>query len=201
MCLKFLSNRPKDVCCEAALASAELLLHITLIPSILYHIETLWKAELLCSYCLEELPILGSFLEKISVSNIVEALSAKSSALDKSYDLFEYVGDAVLKVTHTDDSQNSSSLQGVLSCLHEGDLSLLRSKLGSNDRLFKVAMSLNLNEFILSVPLALGQWLPSSLEFAPITNRRKESKEELDVKMKVIADVMESIVGKVSLNI
>ena len=61
----------------------------------------------------------------------------------------EWLGDVVLKLIHTDALLNSRDLRKLVTYLHEGGLSLLRSAMGSNERLMNVAKSAGLDRFIL----------------------------------------------------
>ena len=117
------SLMPVDVCMEAPIADASLFLHCLILPHILFHIEDLMTVQLFIVHCSDNLPILGLYLEEISKASfddIMEALSAKSCGKTRNYDRFEYLGDAVLKLIHTDALLHSSTLRKWVSHLHEG---------------------------------------------------------------------------------
>ena len=114
---------PIDVCTEAPIADASLFLHCLILPQILFHTERLMTTQLFIDHCSENLPILGSYLKIISkdcFEDIIESLSAKSSGMARNYDRLEYLGDAVLKLIHTDALLHSTALRNWVSHLHEG---------------------------------------------------------------------------------
>ena len=143
---------PHDACLEAPIPDASLFLHCLILPQILYHMDQINTAQAFVSHCLEHLPKLGSYLQKISkdsLDNILEATTARSCAMGINYDRLEYLGDAVLKMVHTDALLNSRDLRKWVGFLHEGDLTLLRSAMGSNKRLMTAAKSAGLDRYIL----------------------------------------------------
>jgi hypothetical protein len=118
---------PIDVCMEASMADASLFLHCLILPQILFHTERLMTTQLFIDHCSENLPILGSHLKILSIDcfeDITESLSAKSSGMARNYDRLEYLGDAVLKLIHTDALLHSSALRKWVSHLHEGKSTL-----------------------------------------------------------------------------
>jgi dsRNA-specific ribonuclease len=151
---------PATACMEAPIADASLFIHFLLLPQILYHLDQLMTAQLFVEYCVENLPKLGSCVEDIakeSLDNILEALIAKSCVMNKNYDKLEWLGDAVLKLIHTESLVHSRDLRKWVSFLHEGDLSLLRSAMGSNVRLANAAKSAGFDRFILYRQLGRNQ--------------------------------------------
>ena len=210
---------PKHVCAEAQLPDASLVLKCVFLPQILYLLELLEQTHSFVHYCKEKIPILGMTLEKIPISCVKEALTAKSCTLPTpSYDRLEYLGDAVLKLVHTQAliSTDDNSLNQWISCLHEGDLSALRSAMGCNERLCHAAEAAGIDQFILSKPLGRGKWLSSGLETyittvdgekisiatQSTTTKKKKKKQkssdenlELVLSDKVKADVIESLIG------
>ncbi len=151
---------PPSACIEAPIADASLFLHFLLLPQVLYHIDQIMTAQLFVDHCLEHLPILGSHVDTISkesFDDILEALTAKSCIMSKCYDRLEWLGDAVLKLIHTDSLVHSRDLRKWVSFLHEGDLSLLRSAMGSNNRLTNAAKSAGFDRYILFKQLGRGQ--------------------------------------------
>jgi hypothetical protein len=151
---------PAAACVEAPIADASLFLHLLLVPQVLYHIDQMMTAQLFVHHCLEHLPILGAHLDSISkdsFDDVLEALTAKSCIMSKSYDRLEWLGDAVLKLVHTDSLVHSRDLRKWVSFLHEGDLSLLRSAMGSNNRLTNAAKSAGFDRYILFKQLGRGQ--------------------------------------------
>jgi len=197
---------PHDASVEAPIADASLFLHLVLLPQILFHLDQLMTAQLFLDHCLEHLPILGSYLESISKDTfdyILEALTAKSCAMTKNYDRLEWLGDAVLKLIHTDALINSRELKRWVLYLHEGYLSLLRSAMGSNNRLTNAAKSAGFDNFILYKQLGRGQWSPIGMELREINENGEEvlaKQEETKPGKKVSADVIESLLGLVYLH-
>lgn len=151
---------PLSACVEARIADSSLFLHLLLIPQILYHLDQIMTAQLFLEHCCLHLPILGKILTEISkdsFDDILEALTAKSCVLPTSYDRLEWLGDAVLKLIHTDSLVHSRDLRKWVSYLHEGDLTSLRSAMGSNNRLTNAAKSAGFDKFILYKQLGRGQ--------------------------------------------
>merc|ERR1711957_800581 len=187
---------------EAPLPDAALYLHCVLLPQILYEFDRLEAANSFIVHCSDTFPKLGKYMHQIKIDKIIEVITAKSCGLSVSYDRLEYLGDAVLKLLQTDALINSQdeNLKNWICCLHEGDLSLLRSAMGSNDRLKDVTQSAGFSTFILTKALGRGVWVPSGLE--PYINQiEDEDCDVLDFKPshKVQADVIESLLGLVYL--
>ncbi len=199
---------PQDGVLESHLADPNLLLHSVMLPQILYELERMETTKYFIRHC-SRWPYLHNCLnEKIQEENITMALTAKSCSLGRfSYDRLEYLGDAVLKLIHTDALINSGDedLKKWFHCLHEGDLSQLRTVLGCNSRLSKIAQAAGIDSFILTVPLGRGTWLPSCLETHLVTNEGEiddtvTKQISFSPSEKVIADVMESLLGLIYLN-
>ena len=105
---------------------------------------------------------------------------------------------------HTDALINSDDeeLMHWFHCLHEGDLTELRTAMGRNDRLKDIAECAGFDSFILTVPLGIGTWIPSGLEPYIIDDegngdKTKTLKYDSPFKPsgKILADVVESILG------
>jgi endoribonuclease Dicer len=192
---------PLDVFMEAPIAQADLFFLCIFLPQILYCIERYEIASLFIDRCRDHLPILGSFLDRIAVDNfdeILEALTAKSCNLDQNYDRLEWLGDAVLKLVHTDSLLYSNQFYKLVSCLHEGDLSLLRSYLGSNKMLCSVCERIGFDKYILSRPFGRGQWAPSGIESYTIHSNGAHILSDMNQSRpgrKICADVIESLIG------
>ena len=195
---------PQDACMEAPLADASLYLHCILLPQFLYQMERCLIASAFRSHCLAHFRKLGGYLDNVKLNNIVEALTAKSCTIEEfSYDRLEYLGDAVLKLLHTDTLLYSPVLSQWTSCLHEGDLSKLRSEMGCNERLKCAAESAGIDKFILTTPLARGMWVPNGF-LSKIRKEDIESSSDLlaesdliVLSTKVCADVVEALLGLV----
>jgi len=80
---------PDELCMEALLPDAALNLHAILLPQILYHIEQCLTTRSFVYYCKERLPLLGSYMEKVDLFDILEMLTAKSCSMSISYDRLE----------------------------------------------------------------------------------------------------------------
>lgn len=193
----------QDACMEAPLADASLLLHCVLLPQILYLLDRHLTASALVSHFLhnERFSTLGKRLNQIELKDTIEVLTATSCSLGISYDRLEWIGDAVLKLIHVDALLHSPDLEKWISCLHEGDLSSLRSAMGCNERLKEAAVSSGIDRFILTVPLARGIWIPNGLQ-AQLRNGERPSEDDLVAEseilapsLKVSADVIEALLG------
>ena len=192
---------PVEACLEAPIPDASLFLHCLILPQILYHMDQLMTAQLFVEHCKEHLPILGGHLQKISndsFESILEALTAKSCILERNYDRLEWLGDSVLKLIHTDALLNSRDLRKWVSYLHEGDLSVLRSAMGSNHRLMNASKAAGFDRYILFRQLGRSQWVPSGLELHEIKPDGEECLAEIEqtqAGQKANADVIESLLG------
>ena len=144
---------PLDICLEANVADANLFLLTLIFPQILYHIDRILTVMAFIEHCKLNVKALGDYLEKLPLPEVLEALTARSCSMDMSYDRLEYLGDAVLKMIHTDALLHSKDLWYWVGFLHEGDLNALRSAMGSNERLKDSAVSLGFDKYILTIPL------------------------------------------------
>jgi len=195
---------PIDACMEAPMPDPSLFLHCIMLPQILYELERMETMNRFVSHC-SRWPHLYTCIKEIPLEDVTTAMTAKSCALEKkSYDRLEYLGDAVLKVLHTDALINSDDddLRHWFHCLHEGDLTELRTAMGCNDRLKDVAQCAGFDSFILTTPLGKGTWIPSGLEPYTINdgeNNDATNKLKQDSPFKpcgkILADVVESILG------
>ncbi len=199
---------PMDACLEAPIADAALMLHSLVLPQVLYHMDRVMTAQLYVQHCSEYLPVLGSHLRSISkdsFDDVLEALTAKSCGLpDFNYDRLEWLGDAVLKLIHTDALLHSKDLRKWVSYLHEGDLSVLRSAMGSNMRLMQASKAAGFDRFILFRQLGRSHWVPSGLELHEVKDDGVEQLAEVESEepgKKTKADIIESILGLIYLKI
>jgi len=194
---------PIDACSEAPIADAALFLHCLILPQILYYTDQLMVAQLFVEHCVEHLPVLGSHIKSIShesLDDVLEALTAKSCIMRQNYDRLEWLGDAVLKLIHTDALLNSRDLRKWVSFLHEGELSFLRSAMGSNSRLLHASKGAGFDRFILFRQLGRGQYVPIGMELREIQEDGTEALaqvESVQPGKKTSADVIESILGLV----
>ena len=118
---------PIDACMEIEVSDAYMALLCAVLPQFLYHIDCNLIAEAFRRHCTNSLPCLGKYLEKVCRAQVVEALAAKSCRLEQCYDRLEWLGDAVLKLLQTDALLQTPDLRQWVQCLHEGDLTKLRS--------------------------------------------------------------------------
>jgi len=104
----------------------------------------------------------------------------------------------VLKLIHTDALLSSSVLQYWVKYLHEGDLSVLRAALGSNENLARVAKNTNIHRFICTKQLGKMQWSPNCLELM-VKDESDDVKSfrngEVIIGQKICADVVEALIG------
>ena len=188
---------PQEACLESPLANAHISLLCSVLPQALYVYERYMNTKAFVTFCKSNFSFLGQYLEKIEIEKIATALTAKSCSLDTNYDKLEWFGDAVLKLVQTDSLIKSIELRHWIRFLHEGDLSTLRSTMGSNDRLKQICQHLQLDKFVMSTPLARGQWKPAVLEYCEGTQLTTVSSPG----SKVYADVVESILGLLHLEL
>jgi len=186
---------PQDACFETPFSDAGLFLHSVLLPQTLYCLNQNFTAHAFLNHCEQNFPCLFSYLSRVSIEDVVTCLTAKSTALLQTYDRLEYLGDAVLKLVHTDDLLNLSDTNIIqwINCLHEGDLSALRSFLGCNIRLHDVAKRMCLDQFILVTCLGRGTWVPIGFHFFD----EEKSVDSSSPSVKVCADVVEAFLGLV----
>jgi len=184
---------PKDGCWEFPVADASLFLHTTLLPQLLYSVERQGNVSAFLNYCCENIPPIGIYLRAVPLQLITIALTAKSCSLPYTYDRLEYLGDAVLKLLQTNSLLFSSNerLSQWLNCLHEGDLSALRSAMGCNERLQEVAEKYGIDRYIMVTPLDRSLWVPHGL-----MSNCKAFKPSNDVQ----ADVIEALLGVIYLH-
>lgn len=114
---------PQELCAESIVADPLLILHSIVLPQFLYKLERFLTAHSVIKHATSNYPNLGKCLSTIPIESITEALTAKSCSEAVSYDRLEWLGDAVLKLLHTDALLKWKRT----SFLHEGYLSLLRS--------------------------------------------------------------------------
>jgi dsRNA-specific ribonuclease len=219
---------PQDAIMEATFADSSLYLHLIILPQFLFYLDHNLSAHAFLDYTSKNLPILGQYLQQISdvsLDPIKEAITARSCGLGSNYDKLEWrklsltffmfrivnlctnnrpldlcisVGDAVLKLIHTDALLSSSVLRDWVKYLHEGDLSMLRGALGSNETLAKAAKNTNIDKFIYAKQLGRVQWSPNCLELMTYEEDGtvKSLRDcEIIIGKKTCADVVESLMG------
>merc|ERR1719296_214742 len=100
---------------------------------------------------------------------------------------------------------NDEGLSRWINCLHEGDLSALRSFLGCNNRLYEISKYTGINNFILTKSLGRGAWVPLGFETiitnqSSVVSSSSVSSDVFTPSEKVCADVIESLIGLIYLN-
>ena len=194
---------PRDACVEAPIADASIILHSTFLPQVLYQLERVETVSSFLEYSSKHIPPLHTVLKSIPVERLLEALTAKSCLLDSNYDRLEYLGDAVLKLIQSHSLLNCGdlNLKRWMNCLHEGDLSALRTAMGCNDRLTKTSEIFLIKRFILVRPLDRSLWLPPLLQSFMDTDDKdvKETIARLGPSDGIQADVIEALLGLIYL--
>ena len=193
---------PQELCAEAHVANPAIILHSVMLPQILYHLERYLTAASFKKHCTHNFPSLGKCLSEIPINSVVEILTAKSCSIAETYDKLEWLGDGVLKLIQTD----ALLKLRWTSYLHEGYLSMLRSAMGSNDRLRDAAKAAGIDAFILITPLSRSDWTPCGLRCCdahgigsnqPAIVSNVDTPDQPKPSDKVCADVVEAILGLV----
>uniref|UniRef100_A0A448ZDB2 Dicer-like protein 1 n=1 Tax=Pseudo-nitzschia multistriata TaxID=183589 RepID=A0A448ZDB2_9STRA len=184
---------PQQAFVEEPLANAHIVSLCLFLPQVLFNFEQEQKTEAFIKHCEVCIPTLGACFKQLEFSMVKLVMTSKSCNASENYDIYEWVGDAVLKLLQTDSILSSPKLKHFVKFLHEGDLSMLRSGMGTNNRLKQICTHLRLDEFIMMTPLSRGVWVPSPLQIYQTTNKRIA--EPLGGRMKLLADVVEAILG------
>lgn len=195
---------PRTACIELPLADPSLFLEAVMLPQILYKVNSYITSLRFIQHCSIHLPVLYSIISTLDLEYVVTILTAKSCAVRTSYDRYEYLGDAVLKLIQTDTliHSNKAELKNWIKCLHEGDLSSLRSGMGCNERLNESCTQKGILKFILTKPLSRGLWTPNGMKRYMIDSNeevmtQQEEEETFKPSNKTRADVVEAILGLV----
>lgn len=147
------------------------------IPSITHKIEVLYLAERLARTVLKR-------VEFSNLGHVLTAISASSAHEENNYQRYEFLGDSLLKLI--------TSIHLVVNhpLWHEGLLSAAKDTIVSNGRLYRTALDLGLDRFILTKSFTGRKWRPSYVsQFDTVP----EGKRELSTK--TLADVVESLLG------
>eukprot|EP00981_Chlorochromonas_danica_P004706 scaffold946_cov171-Ochromonas_danica.AAC.6 len=122
---------------------------------------------------------------------LVAALTHKSYPGDLNYERLEFLGDAVLDMTIVEYLFNSTIED-------EGQMSQEKSKRANNQRLAKVALKMSLPKYI------YHENLPLQMGLASVLDMNLDSDEENLISdfpvLKVLADIMEAILGAIYLD-
>jgi dsRNA-specific ribonuclease len=149
-----------------------------LLPTMLQHIANAWIADRMCQTVLKEIPFQSRDL-------VITAITPPSVQWCTDYETLEFLGDSILKLVVTvqlyDHHKNWP----------EGYLTLKRAVLVSNQYLAKAALKAGLSAFIKTTPISWKKWSPIFMSDVVA----KSSSAVRTVRMKVLADVVEALIG------
>lgn len=123
-----------------------------------------------------------------STSNIVTAITATSARESTSYQRFEFLGDSVIKFLAT------VNLLDEHPSWHEGNLTIQKSRMVSNSRLSRIAQGKELSKWVITEPFTGLKWSPRYI-VQKDGEAAKPSATEKMIPTKVLADVVESLIG------
>ncbi|KAJ5960754.1 uncharacterized protein N7479_007904 [Penicillium vulpinum] len=119
-----------------------------------------------------------------NIDHVITAISAPIAQASTNYQRYEFFGDSVLKFTV------SCQLFFRNTNWHEGYLSESRDKLIQNTRLARAALDTGIDCFVLTSRFTPRKWV------APlIRNKLEPSTAKRNISTKVLADVVESLIG------
>ncbi|CAL0334495.1 unnamed protein product [Lupinus luteus] len=184
---------PPELCCIImSPISISTLYSFSFVPSIMHRLESLLGA-----YNLKTTFLYNCMQNEIQTVKVLEAITTKRCKEPFHYESLETLGDSFLKYAAS--KELFKSYQNI----HEGLLSVKRTKIISNAALAKFGCNCGLPGFIRNAPFDPHTWL--------IPGDKSESfklKEELDsnrpkiyvtgkqkLKRKIIADVVEALIG------
>ncbi|CAL0301024.1 unnamed protein product [Lupinus luteus] len=189
---KFVELPPELCCIIMSPISISTIYSFSFAPSIMHHLESLFGAYNLKSTYLKQ-----CIQDEIQIAKVLEAITTKRCKDPFNYESLETLGDSFLKYAA------SKELFKSYQNLHEGLLSVKRTKIISNAALCKFGCNSGLPGFIRNAPFDPHTWL--------IPGDKSESyklKKELDskgttiyvsgkrkLKRKIIADVVEALIG------
>jgi dsRNA-specific ribonuclease len=149
-----------------------------LLPTILQHIANTWIADRMRQTVLKDIPFQSLHL-------VITAITPPSVQWFTNYETLEFLGDSILKLVVT------IQLYDRHKNWPEGYLTLKRAVLVSNQYLAKAALKAGLSTFIRTTPITWRKWTPifmSDLQTLSSSTTRR-------VRMKVLADVVEALIG------
>ncbi|XP_019419125.1 PREDICTED: endoribonuclease Dicer homolog 2-like isoform X2 [Lupinus angustifolius] len=189
---KFVELPPELCCIIMSPISISTIYSFSFVPSIMHHLESLLGA-----YNLKKTYLKRCIQDEIQIAKLLEAITTKRCKDPFNYESLETLGDSFLKYAA------SKELFKSYQNLHEGLLSVKRTKIISNAALCKFGCNSGLPGFIRNAPFDPHTWL--------IPGDKSESfklKEESDskgttiyvsgkrkLKRKIIADVVEALIG------
>ncbi|OAP62767.1 hypothetical protein AYL99_01994 [Fonsecaea erecta] len=149
-----------------------------LLPTILQQIANAWFADRMCQTILKEIPFRSRDL-------VITAITPPSVQWCTNYEKLEFLGDSVLKMIVT------VQLYDRHKNWPEGYLTLKRAVLVSNQYLAKAALKAGLSAFIRTTPISWKKWSPIFISDVVA----KSPTAARTVRMKVLADVVEALIG------
>lgn len=165
-----------------------------LMPVLEVHMVT---ARLLSTTALRQLPVQDRTL-------FATAISAPAARLPDNYEYLEFLGDSILKLLA------STGCAARHLDTPEGHLSLLKDRRVANARLCRAALDFGLDRFIVSEQWSLREWrrlgerLTAEAEAqetgeaedeTKTPKLRKRSRENFEMSTKMLADVVEALIG------
>jgi len=152
-----------------------------MVPSIMRKLEVYMLASILSTSILKNVRIQDLNL-------IVTSICASSAQEDTNYQRLEFIGDSVLKLC------TSIQLMADFPLWHQGYLSAKKDTLVSNARLSRAAVEIGLDRFIVTQAFTGSKWRPLFVDDL----LRKSLDGTRDMSSKVLADVVEALIGAVS---
>lgn len=147
------------------------------ISSIIERLEAALIATKLCNTILK-------CISFSSIHHVITAITAPSAQSGTDYQRYEYFGDSVLKFTV------SCQLFYEHPNWHEGYLSENRDQIVQNPRLARAALDVGLDEYIINRRFTPRKWS------APLISERiRATYTQRKMSTKVLADVVESLIG------
>lgn len=147
------------------------------LPSILYHMEMILIGERLQKEGLAQITFRG-------LPELVQAITSPSTMLLDNYERLEFLGDSLLKY-HT-----THQLYHQFPHWHEEHLTRQRNTIVSNISLAEAAEKKGLDKFILRDAFIGKHWKVPTLKAD-----ENDTRNERHLPMKVLADVVESLIG------
>jgi dsRNA-specific ribonuclease len=153
------------------------------VPPLLHRHEVYMLAEHLRTTILAPVSI-----ESTHLGTLVQALTASSANEDEDYQRLEFFGDCILKF-FTSINLMASNLNWP-----EGYLTAKKGRITSNGFLARATMALGLERFIITKPFTGAKWKPR-YERDVRSDEAQNADEEIFRSSKLIADVIESLIG------
>jgi len=152
-----------------------------MIPSIMHILEVYMLASMLSTSVLKNVQIQD-------INLIVTAISASSAQENTNYQYLEFIGDSVLKLC------TAIQLMAEFPLWHQGYLSAKKDRVVSNARLSRAAVEIGLDRFIITKAFTGRKWRPLFIDDL----LQKPQDEKREMSSKVLADVVEALIGAVS---